>query len=217
MTPLLALLFLAAPTPKAAPGLWAGYEVVEGQRTVPVLGTIPTRRRAWFLARWRPDAGDAGRMILERQPCGVAFDKAKGVQVSLPQTFVRQRPTETVRFNRDAAGGFRGGQWQTGWGPEDADGDGHPGVSVQVDAPLCGGALYISSSSRNQAVAHRKGAALLGRIRTEVRQRVLGASGACLRATASDTVERKAGWFRLVPAPDDATCDSWSHARWPAR
>ena len=111
------------------------------------------------------------------------------------------------------------GVWTVGWGEEDIDADGHPGLSIYVDAPLCGGVLYVASTVHNRAVASvgnsaRPGESLTGLVETDIEQRILGASNGCLRVVARDSVDRMRGVMSYVRVPDGTTCDTVG-AGWP--
>lgn len=208
-------LLLPAPAAAEAPAdtLWAGYQVVTGSKRIPILGNLQTRTRTWFLARWREDEGGA---TLTRRVCGVAVDPVMGVEVRLPAALLANLPVSRMRFDL-LAEGLVAVDAEEGWGREDLDRDGRPGVTIEVDAPLCGGKLYVASRTTANARAERVGDTIEGRIGVRVEQEILGASATCLRATADDTEDQMLGWFRLLPVPDDATCASWPHAAWPAR
>ena len=78
-----------------------------------------------------------------------------------------------------------------------------------------GGRLYVASTSTTQARLKAQGEALEARVAVRVEQRVLGADGACLKATADDEVQALTGWFRLVPVPPGTGCPT-DPAAWPA-
>ncbi|MEZ4468425.1 MAG: hypothetical protein R3F43_29310 [bacterium] len=108
-----------------------------------------------------------------------------------------------------AASVRRGGT--AGWDAEDVDGDGHPGLTLAVDAPLCGGRSTWPARARpGRACGPHDGA--LARIAVQVEQRVR-ADGACLKATAADETQALTGWFRLAPVPSPGTtCPTGSGA-----
>jgi hypothetical protein len=195
------------------PTLWAGYQEVAGERDVPVLGTVTTRNRTWFLARWEPE-GDG--YVLRQRTCGVDFDRVMGVAVKMPDRLLARLPVTTARFAPRADGSWFG-QWESGWGAEDLDADGRPGVTIVVDAPMCGGRVQVTSSTVSRATLKPDGEALAGGVVVDVTQSVLDASNACLRSASEDTREQHRGWMRLVPVPPDSTCGRWRTDEWPAR
>lgn len=208
-----ALLALALALLTPAPGpLYAGYEQVEGQREVPVLGTLRTRRHTWFLARFEPDG--AGGRVLRQRACAVRFEPAKGAVVRLPDRLLARLPASRLEL-APAEGGWRGAAQLAGWGEEDLDEDGQPGATIEVDAPLCGGALYVAHQTRSDLTARARGAEVVGEITIEVAQRVLGARGACLRELSEDGREVLRGRFRMVPVAPDATCARLPAEAWP--
>jgi hypothetical protein len=209
VTPAIALALLLSPPPV----LWAGYQEVTGEHDVPVIGTVETRNRTWFLARFDPEGG--GRVLRERV-CGVDFDRVMGVRVRLPERLLARLPIVTARFEAQPDGGWAG-EWITGWGREDLDDDGRPGVTIDVDAPMCGGRVEVESRSTSRAVLRPEGDGFAGPLVVDVDQTMLGASNVCLRAASDDTREHHTGWMRLVAVPPDSTCGRWGPADWPAR
>ncbi len=205
---MVALLLSTPPAP-----LWAGYQEVTGEREVPILGTVTTRNRTWFLARWDRD-GDG--YVLRQRTCGVRFDRVMGVGVKLPDRLLARLPVQTARFVPRGDGTWFG-EWESGWGGEDLDADGRPGVTIEVDAPMCGGRIQVASRTVSRAQLRADGEVLEGGVVVDVTQDVLGASNACLRSASDDTREQHRGWMRLVPVPPDSTCGRWRTDEWPAR
>lgn len=208
---MLALLVALLAPPQ--PTHWIGYQEVTGEKAVPVLGTLKTRNRAWFLAERRPTA--EGFVIVQR-PCHVDFDPVMGVKVKVSPALLRNLPATEAHFTPLPDGTFGARGWQSGWGPEDVDDDGRPGATVTVEAPMCGGKLYVASTSTTKARAKTHNGGLDGRVQVTVKQQILGAEGACLKSTAEDSLEHHAGWFRLVPTTPDTTCRTFSRQAWPA-
>ena len=101
------------------------------------------------------------------------------------------------------------------WGREDLDEDGHLGMTVDVDASICAGSLYVASDSESTGTARFGTNFIGGYVQTTIRQRILGADGMCLSAMADDTREEVAGPIAFVPVADDATCTSLLARSWP--
>lgn len=212
--PLVATSDATPPTPGAT--RWLGYQEVEGERTIPVLGTLKTRNRNWFVADRVPQPG--GGFVLQQHTCDVAFDPVLGVQVRMTRALIEAMPRVAVAFERLPDGTFGARGWHHGWDAADLEGDGHPGATVTVEAPVCGGDLYVASDSLTRARAKDTAGGLDARLVVDVKQQILGASSDCLRQASSDTEERLQGWFRLVPAPQgDVTCARFNRADWPGR
>ncbi|MCB9778314.1 MAG: hypothetical protein H6742_07105 [Alphaproteobacteria bacterium] len=203
---------LALPGTAQADGLYLGHTAVEGSRTMAVVGELRTRTDTWVLARIE-DRGD--HVLVHQTACAMAVRPVAGVRVGMDDDAVRALPASTFRLDRAADGSLVGAPWQTGWGADDLDGDGAPGVSVRVRAPLCGGTLHVASQTTSQARATLDDRGLRGRLQVEVGQEILGADGPCLKVAAKDTVEQLAGPFAYVPAPAGATCDSVDRSAWP--
>ncbi|MCA9545548.1 MAG: hypothetical protein KC613_14185 [Myxococcales bacterium] len=209
---LAALLAPTAPT-AALPTLYAGYMEVVGTKDVPVIGTLKTRNRTWFLAERTPT--EDGGFALRQRICQVEFDRVMGVQVKLGPALLEHLPAVEARLD-PLPGGFFGGRWAQGWDATDVDRDGKPGGTIVVDAPMCGGRLYVQSQTVTKAKARPVEGAIDGRIAVSVDQKILGADSACLKAASEDEHLEQTGWFRLVPVPADATCLAWRRADWPA-
>lgn len=192
------------------PELWAGHQIVLGAREIPVLGKLSTRTDNFVLAEVRR-VGD--EVVLVQRACDVRFREVAGVAVSMPPAALEKLPA--VEFRLPAGITPRLSEpWIAGWDAKDADGDGKPGATVTVSAALCGGELYTASHSKNRARSWSQKGAVAGELRVEVEQKVLGTSGGCLGAVASDTKERLEGTFAYVPVPGGSTCASL-RASWP--
>ena len=120
-------------------------------------------------------------------------------------------------FRLDAVGqDLVGPSWSSGWDDEDIDGDGQPGVTIRVKAPLCGGKLFVASETSSKAQATWSAGQLEGDIQVVVQQEILGATGPCLKLAASDSVDHMQGQFRYAPVPEGTTCDSLPRSAWPS-
>ncbi len=191
--------------------LWAGHQLVTGAQSAPVIGEIRTRTDSFLLARARRT--EAG-WEFEQRACRVEIADVAGASVTMA------RPVERLpeaRFTlTEKLGAFEGG-WFSLWGREDVDGDGRPGATVIVDAPLCGGTLEVASRTGNFASASPAGGALRGTIRVRVEQWILGTDGACLSLVAKDTDERMTGTFAYAEVPAGTTCATLEGRPWPVR
>jgi len=212
-----ALVMMVAPTganAEEAAEVWAGHQVMKGARSVPLLGSVETRTDSYFLATVQR-TGD-GTILLEQRTCRVEIAEAAGVQVSFLPGAAPKLPPATLLWRR------KGGAWftafESGWGEEDADGDGNPGVTLQVKAPLCSGRIFVSSRSRTQLRGRERDGGLAGEARAVSDQRTLGADGVCLRTLAKDERDSVQGAFAYVPVERNATCESLLAAgAWPVR
>jgi hypothetical protein len=193
-----------------APLLWAGHQVVHGEIHLPVLGRVPTRTESYVLARVVPVGGG---YRFEQIACRVDMARVLGSQARLSPGAVQRLPA-TVFSLVEQNGQLVAPPWNAGWGGEDIEGDGNPGITVEVDAPLCGGELYVSAHSRSMARGTRAGDAVRGELRVQSTQQVLGTSGGCLGVFAGDTHEELRGTFAYVPVPAGSTCDGLLRS-WP--
>lgn len=193
-----------------APALWAGHIVVRGRRVLPFFGDLKPQNDTFVLAEVTPTEG--GYTLVQR-PCRTEVAPIAGASVRFLPGADERLPVAEIRFEA-VDGALVATGWENGWDDEDLDGDGHPGVTVIVDAPMCGGALYVASHTRSEGAAQRDGGALRGEVQVTVEQRILGAHGACLRLVAQDSRDGMAGRFAYTPVSPGTTCQDLSGA-WP--
>lgn len=207
------LVEVAAPA-SAIPQLWAGHVAVKGKKILPLLGNFEPRNDTWVLA---VVTEHAGVLHFEQRPCHNRIAPMAGASVTMAPDAPPRLPGASFAFAPVGAG-HASERWMSGWDETDVDLDGHPGLSIFVDAPLCGGAIYLTSTvfSSAQGTISVDGG-FTGNITADVEQHILGASNACLRLVANDSKDRVMGAFAYVPVPQDTTCDSYDEASWPAR
>lgn len=209
MPPAALLLLTLAQAPAPPTQLWAGHMVVHGVREVPILGRLDPRTDTYVLASVVPREG--GYDLVQR-PCRTTIAPVAGVRVGFRPDTDARLPEAHLSF-RPGEGGLVAPGWDTGWAEEDLDQDSQPGVTVLVDAPLCGGELYVASQTRSSATARESDGGLVGELDVTVAQTILGADGACLKLVASDGEHRMRGRFAYAPVPAGTTC---ADAIWPA-
>jgi hypothetical protein len=197
------------------PTLWAGHQVTFGRREIPFKGEVETRMDSFVIARLERN----GELVeLHQTACDVRFSKVAGVVVHMDaQALPRTRMVFSVAEDatHGAAEASLVGRSVVAWASEDLDDDGHPGVTVRVQAPVCSGELYVSSRSKTKATATIGPTRLAGRAKVHVKQRILGAEGACLSAVAEHTDEHQSGPFAYVPVPEGTTCEMLVRQGWP--
>ncbi len=195
--------------------LWAGHQVVFGETDVPVLGRKETRSDSYVLARV---TREKGRITITQRACKVDFQEVLGTTVHIPEKALLDLPPATFSFvpHGDI---LRAAPWEVGWGRQDVDRDGKPGLTVEVDASVCGGKLYVASNTKSAAVAKMldEGEGMMGKISVRVKQKILDADSACLRMFAADSDETQTGAFVYRRVPDSATCASLLRHPWPIR
>lgn len=200
----------APATPRATADdveVWAGHQVGLGARELPLRGRVTTRTETLVLARVRK-SGD--KLVLEETACAIWFARVGGVSVSMDASRI---PTHRATYEP-----HEGELWsrsRAGWGDEDVDGDGNPGMTITVDAPLCAGEIWVAHAATTRAYGTRTTDGLQGRSKVLVEQRVLGTSNACLAMGAKDSSEMVRGPFAYTRVADDATCASLVASGWP--
>jgi len=193
--------------------MWAGHQVVFGETDVPVLGKRETRSDSYVLARVTKNTG---RITFVQQACRVDFKEVLGAKVRIPERALLSLPAATISFSKDGEL-LRAAPWNVGWGRQDVDRDGKPGLTVNVDASVCGGELYIASDTRSAAVGKLidNGEGMMGKISVRVQQKVLDTDSACLKMFSADSDETQNGGFVYRRVQDNATCETLLRHPWP--
>lgn len=191
------------------PLLWAGHQVSFGSRDVPFRGEITTRTDTLVLARVKLDGGT---LVVFQEACAVRFGDVGGIKVSMDASGL---PRSRMAFSLQEDGKTFLAKSQVVWGKQDVDGDGNPGMTVSVDAPVCSGDLYVSNRSRTHALGHFEPKRFSGTAKVKVEQQVLGSRGRCLGAVARDTTEIVSGPFAYVQIAKGTTCGDLIRDGWP--
>jgi hypothetical protein len=199
-----------------APGqvvYWAGHEVINGTKQIPVIGKLKTRTETYSIARVTSDPAVPGGLILDANACRVSFKKVAGIGVSMDAT---KLPASQVRLKPEGAGLKGGGRIR--WGREDVDKDGRPGAAVSVDSTMCGGTLHVSNDSRiSMSSDGASSAGMTGRVNVRVSQSILEAEGRCLSRMAKDESASSSGRFAYTQVPAGSSCASLMRGGWPVR
>jgi hypothetical protein len=172
-----------------------------------------------------------GGLVQRQEVCAIRVEgRARDARVSFPEAFVRSLPTKELPIELardDAAVRYRvdlgtdhvgydpvqsGGRVPLGPnapGVVDSDGDGHPGVTVNLDVPLLGRTeLYVVQRGSMvlqgtlEADGHVGGAVELG----PVVQRTIAASNPLLVASPRIVPDSEASWFSLRPIDETSSC-----------
>lgn len=193
--------------------MWAGHQVVKGARSVPILGTLETRTDSFYLATVERKEGE---IHLSQKTCRMDIARFAGVKVSFLEEGVPKMPPSRIVY-RSRGEQWEAGPWITEWQEQDVDQDGKPGATISVEAPICGGTIFVSGFSKAIARGAEGKQGLEGEIRAQVGHRILGTSGGCIKLVAKDSEETVAGTFAYTPVPADATCESLQGGGWPAK
>ncbi len=198
-------------------GEWTLDVTLVTRAEVPVLGDFVTRTRS--IAAVRLEVRD-GRLWQSQRVCSSTLNDGRGiVRTLIPPTFIAALPVASfpVTLNPTAEGWSYAadfGRQVLGWDGigtlptaaeptrlRDDDGDGHPGVTVRVEAPFVGtGEVYVVQAGRTLVTGAWDGAAIRGTVTVpELAQSVVGASSKMLLHGPTVTPAADPGWFRLTP------------------
>lgn len=193
--------------------MWAGHQVVFGETDVPVLGKRETRSDSYVLAEVTQKDGN---LRFVQKACRVDFKEVLGAKVHISEKALPALPAATFTFSKSGET-LKAAPWRVGWERQDVDKDGKPGLTVEVDASICGGKLFVSSDTRSAAEGKLldNGEGMMGNISVRVRQKILDTDSACLKMFASDSDEIQSGGFVYRRVPDTATCENLLKSPWP--
>lgn len=191
------------------PQRWAGHQVTYGTRKIPFRGEVTTRTETLVLA----DASvEDRRLVIREKACAVRFRDVGNVHVRMDASSL---PVSRMIFSLQEGGdSFTGGS-RVSWRAEDIDRDGNPGMTVNVDAPVCSGDLYVANDSRTVATGAFRSEGFHGFANVRIAQTVLGSRGRCLGLVARDSEEVVSGPFAYVRVAAGATCASLLRNGWP--
>lgn len=209
---------VATLAPPITPGLWAGHIVVNGVRNLPIIGKVEPRTETFVLAHVEERDGN---IYIDQHPCYMDVKPVGGVKVDVNEQTQPRLPGANFHFAPGEGAELASQGWVTGWGSEDVDADGQPGVTFDVSALMCSGKLFLSShavfTSQARPSPGPSGTGLTGKLNLTIEQWVLGADGACLKLFARDSKDKMTGRFSYVPIPADSSCDSLPKEQWPVR
>lgn len=194
--------------------LWAGHAVVTGKRSVPFLGKVEAKTESWVVARVERTANG---FRLEQKSCRVELSNPLGVELKMNPGAAEKLPALIIEYVKRPDGKYYQAPSVSGWGAEDVDGDGKPGMTVNVSAPICGGKLFVGLKTKSMSRGELSPDGVMrGEIKAQVAQKVLDSEGACLSVLSNDADDPANGTFAYVPTSSAATCASLnSAARWP--
>lgn len=202
--------------PEEVQETWVGLISVLGSRKVPLLGKVEFQTDTYVLAQATKISET--QWDVTQATCRVNFPKTMGATITLDPKAFERIPTASFSWVIGQDGTWSAGPWKSGWDDTDHEGDGQPGMTLEVAAPFCGGDLYASSEATQTATGRmRDGYKIAGDIRIHVIQKTLGARGPCLGLMARDSDEWMDGQILVKKAPVGTTCDSeveWPVAEW---
>lgn len=194
--------------------VWAEHQVLSGKRKVPLYGEKDTHTENFLIADVHRTPG---RIDVVQKLCRVDISPIKSVLARMKPETVSRLPRTRLSFAEKSDGTLTAEPWSTGWGAEDIDGDGHPGATVEISG-TCSGEVYVSNQSTTTLLAGRASDdELRGQVSLRTRQKLLGASGFCLKLMAGDSDETQTGWFAMRRVPAGSTCQSLEGKPWPVK
>lgn len=215
----LAALVLLAALPQKSPAdveeeiVWAGHQVVTGIKKIPMIGELETRTDTFVVARV---TRRGGAIHLVQEPCRSVVKKVAGVSTGIHRQKTGWMPKVEFSFLPiRKKGWYQAVPWTNGWGEEDIDEDGHPGVTIDIDSLFCSGQVYLTSHSELQARGKFIGENFEGMMRVNAKQTPLGAEKTCLRLLVSEQFSKLEGTFAYTPVDPDATCETLLKEEWP--
>jgi hypothetical protein len=213
---ILARLLAAAPAP-AEPRIevWAGHQVLNGKRKVPLYGEKDVHTENYLIAEVRRSAS---HIDIIQKNCRIDISPIKSVLANMrPETVVRL-PKTRISLEVAPDGTVTGPPWSSGWGDEDLDADGHPGATVQISGTSCSGEVYVSNQSTTSLLGGRVTEdGLVGKLSVRMKQTILGASGLCLKLIAGDSDETQTGSFAYRRIQPGNSCRSLAGKPWPVK
>jgi hypothetical protein len=218
LAPLLATLLAADHEGAAAEPrveAWVGHQVLKGKRKIPLYGEKETHTENYTIAEIHRSEG---RIDIRQKTCRIEVQPIKGVAPSMTTETVLRLPRSHAMFDLAADGALSAEPWTTGWGEDDIEGDGHPGATVHISGSKCSGEVYVSNESTTTLVSGRatqEGAT--GEISVHMKQKILGATGLCLKLMAGDSDETQTGWFAWKRIPTGQNCRTLLEHPWPVK
>lgn len=204
----------------ALPTEWRMEMVVATRALIPVLGATRAEVRSTLAVRL---VATADGWVQTQDTCDARLvDRGKLVRTTLPPAFVRALPDATFAVTVAESEGSQRyeadfGRQDVGWdgrgempaeadapGVVDWDGDGLPGATVLVDAPIVGtGQVYVAQTGRTRVRGERlPDGTIQGTIEvTDFAQHVLGGSSPLFRHGPEVVSDPERSWFRMTPAP----------------
>jgi hypothetical protein len=195
--------------------VWAGHEVLNGKRKIPIYGEKETHTENYVLAEVHRTPS---RIEIHQKVCRIDVRPLKGVTPVMKPETVMRFPRVHIMLEKKEDGSLGATPWSSSWGAEDIDSDGFPGATVQITGTSCSGDLYVASQSVTTLLGGRlteDGAA--GEISVHLKQKILGAHGFCLKLLAGDSDDTQTGTFSYRRVEPGTSCQSLAGKPWPVR
>jgi hypothetical protein len=203
----------AAPEPRVE--VWAGHQVLIGKRKIPLYGEKETHTENYLIAEVHRTPS---RIDMRERLCRIDVRRIKGVLASMKPATIARLPASHIVLDQSKDGSLTATPWTNGWAAEDIDADGFPGATVSISGTSCSGDVYVSNHSTTSLISGQAtdhGAT--GKIAVKVKQKILGASGLCLKLMAGDSEETQTGWFAFRRVEPGTTCHSLAGKPWPVK
>jgi hypothetical protein len=194
---------------------WAGHQVLKGKRKIPIYGDKETHTENFLIAEiHRSDK----RIDIRQKLCRIEVHPIKGVTASMSKEGVLRLPKSQIAIDVKADGTLAARPWTTGWGAEDIDADDFPGATIHISGSKCAGDVYATNQTVTRLVSGRvTGDGITGEIAVQVKQKILGASGLCLKLIAGDSEESQTGWIAYRRVPIGTSCRTLATQPWPVK
>ena len=195
--------------------VWAGHQVLTGKRKIPIYGEKETHTENFLIAEVHRTPS---RIDIRQKLCRIDIRPIKGVLANMKPESVAHLPKSRIILDEHPDGALTAAPWTHGWESEDIDGDGAPGATVSISGTSCSGNVYVSNQSVTSLVSgHASDDGAAGKISVKLKQRILGASGLCLKLVAGDSDETQTGWFAYRRVEPGTTCHSLAGKPWPVK
>jgi hypothetical protein len=192
---------------------WAGHQVLTGKRKIPIYGEKETHTESFFVAEIRRSEK---HIDIRQKICRTEVRPIKGVTASMSKESVLRLPKAHIELDVAGGGALTAQPWTTGWQAEDIDGDGSPGATIHISGTKCAGDVYATNQTVTRLVSGRATEdEIAGEIAVQVKQKILGASGLCLKLMAGDSDENQTGWFAYRRVPIGSSCNTLATQAWP--
>ena len=195
--------------------VWAGHQVLNGKRKIPLYGEKETHTENYFIAEvYRTPS----RIDIRQKLCRFEVRPIKGVIPSMKPETIAHLPKARIVLEEKADGSLAAAPWTAGWGEDDVDGDGSPGATVSISGTSCSGDIHISSQTITSLISgHATPDGAAGQISVRLKQKVISAKGLCLKLMAGDSDETQTGWFVYRRIEPGSTCHSLAGKPWPVK